>query len=151
MKWLVWILCGFLVSGCATMTIPPAAHKFISHETFEAPFEGVWNAARSVVEEKGWPIERADEESGVLVSKTVKDSLLGGDYGFSPQIGLDTATMVINVKVNRLSSTRTRVRVHCFFQVQWTFERGKQQGGGTSKGVVEELILNALRYELSIK
>ena len=150
MKRLTWILCAWIFSGCATMTIPPAPHKFISHETFEAPFEVVWAAARSVFEEEGWTIERTEEKAGVLVSGEMKDKLLGGDYGVSPQIDLESATMVLNVKINRISASRTQVRVHCFFQVYWTFERGKQRGGGTSNGVVEELVLNALRKRLEV-
>ena len=137
-----------IFTACAAVTIPPAQHDFVNHETFDASFEKVWNSLRSVIDNEAWPVDRAEKETGVLVSKEVSDKLRGGDYGFSQSIDLESATMVVNVGVISVSESRTRVRVHCFFQVNWTLDNKKQLGRGTSRGIVEAHILKSLRRRL---
>ena len=150
MSRLTYSILLLLFTACAAFTLPPAQHNFVNHETFDESFKNVWKALHSVIDSEGWPVDRAEKETGVLVSKEVPDRLRGGDFGFSQSIDPESATMVVNVRVITVSESRTRVRIHCFFQVNWRLDNKKQLGLGTSRGIVEAHLLKSLRQRLSV-
>ena len=102
----------------------------------------------------------------MIVSGWVKDEMEGGDYGYggfmvggregdridmnSVIVHSDTKQMTINVQVVRQSGGTTRVRVHCLFRIQKSkfAEKARRWHFGTSKGIVEETVLNAIRGAL---
>ncbi len=150
MKTLFAIAALLLVAGCVPLS--PMIHEFNNSEPFDAPYEKVWQSVVAFFAEKDWPVEKIETESGVIVSEWIKDDTNGGDYGegsLGAHILHDTKQMVVNIRVTRHPEGETRVRVTCFFRVQWSVGGQKSWGRGTSRGVVEKRILDSLRSRLS--
>lgn len=134
-----------LLAACASL--PPSVHEYRNARTIEAGYGRTWSAVVDVFAAHDWPIERLDEEAGVIVSAWIPDTREGGDYGQGGtlrHIEPGSEQVAVNVRVSRMADEVTRVRVHCFFRARWKDEGKGMWGTGTSRGVWEADVLKAI-------
>ena len=130
-------------------------------ETYPASFDQVWQIVSDISDSKKWRIDESENTGSraYIATDWMADTEHGGDYG-SVGISLGQANkplndrtkeVAINIRVVSETATTTRVKITCLFRVQTS--QGHSGTGqtmfGTSKGVVEEQLLNTIRSRLA--
>ena len=151
-------LLGGLVSSCATQG--PRLYDFDDMEVFPAPFAEVWQVVNDLASERKWSIDETGHTAGraYLTTNWITDNRNGGDYG-SVGISLSkgnkplndkTREVALSIRVVSESESTTRVKVMCLFRIGTSAGHSgtAQSMFGTSKGIVENQILDTIRSRL---
>ena len=148
---------GIVLMSCA---VPPKIHKVKNVDVLDAPVGRVWEAVKTLFEEKGWPVESVDEAAGMIISKWIPGDMGGGDYGEgglatkgkptgAAKVSVegvhkqsDTEEMAVNIRTIRETDGTTLVRVRCLFRAVTSFadDGEKHWRFGTSRGTAEKQI-----------
>ena len=146
-----------LIAGCATM--PPITHDIKSEETYNAPFDKVWEPAINYFNNKNIPVRATDQASGIIESGEVKipyDSFvyyseyadcgtLGGLYVYHDILGK------ITVYLKKLDTNKTSVQIVTDYRASlWTGNNFKGWTVCQSKGYIEKSFLEYLNSTVQV-
>jgi hypothetical protein len=147
-----------LLTACANQA--PRLYEFDDVEVFSAPYDEVWAIVDSMSKGRKWRLEESSlgADHSYLTTKWMPDLRKGGDYG-SVGIALGkgnkplndkTREVAISIRVVSETKSTIRVKVTCLFRIQTSsgYTGASQTMFGTSKGIVEGEILNAIRSRL---
>ena len=161
-RYLAIVICSALhavfLSACANQA--PRLYDFDDTEVFPVPFSEVWQSVSDLANERKWRIEETSQSAdrAYLTTDWIADREGGGDYG-SVGISLgkgnkplndETREVTISIRVVSESKSTTRVKVSCLFRIQTSagVSGTAQTMFGTSKGIVENRILDTIRSRL---
>ncbi len=155
MKKLLASLILLLSIGCSVYK-PPKNYDIIKEMTFEKNFDEVWNSAIEWFATQGTPIKNMDKSSGFISTEYSLRTNQSGclDCGTAANGGLlathniTDPTGNFNILIKKISDTKTKVTVNCFFKAISTFSAvGKTQVNSfdcVSTGLLEKEILDYL-------
>ncbi len=150
---------GLATISCANQA--PRLYDFEDIEIFAAPFSEVWSVVHKHSQKRKWRIEKSEATAtrAYLTTDWMTDDQKGGDYGsVGISLGkanqpLDSKTKEVAISIRIVSETKTttRIKVTCLFRIQRSQRvRGSNQTMfGTSRGIVEQQILNTIRSKLA--